>query len=176
MHYLYNRNICINVLFVLFHVKFADCAKGFTPSPYNKRPLIKVVAPVPPLPIGNVPALALETFKLIKPAPEPLYEPLKFVAFNILFVLSHDKLVVCNRVFAPFPINKEPRGIVFKPVPPLETDKVPVEIFEAFKFVKLAPEPVKKAAVIVPVAVMSDVLIPPIAYTKPLKFVKIARE
>ena len=150
----------VKTLFVLSHVKLALWAKGLTPSPYNNRPLIKVVAPVPPLPVDKVPADALETFKLIKPAPEPLWEPLKFVAFNILLALSHVKLVVCKNVFALLPINKEPRGIVDKPVPPLETDNVPFVIFEAFKADNPEPSPT----------------IPPRAKITPLKVVAIARE
>jgi hypothetical protein len=63
---------------------------------------------------------------------------------------------------------------VDKPVPPRPTANVPSLIFVAFKFVNSVPEPLNKLAVIVPVAVMSVVSIPPRAYIIPLNDVLIA--
>jgi hypothetical protein len=61
-------------------------------------------------------------------------------------------------------------------VPPFATVSVPDVILEAFKFVRLVPVPLNKFDVIVPVAVMFVVLIPPKQYKIPLKVVAIARE
>ena len=61
-------------------------------------------------------------------------------------------------------------------MPPLEMLNVPDEVFDALRLVKLAPEPLNKFDVIVPVAVIFVVFIPPKAYIIPLNDVLIARE
>ena len=63
-----------------------------------------------------------------------------------------------------------------KPVPPILTFKVPPLILLAFKFVKPAPEPLNKLEVIVPLAFIEVVSIPPKAYIIPLKVVAILLE
>jgi hypothetical protein len=65
---------------------------------------------------------------------------------------------------------------VDKPVPPRLTVNVPLLILSALISVKLAPEPLNKLAVTVPLAVISVVSIPPRAYIIPLNDVLIARE
>ncbi len=61
-------------------------------------------------------------------------------------------------------------------MPPFATVNVPDVILVAFKLVKPEPEPLNKFEVIVPVAVMFVVFIPPKAYKIPLNDVLIALE
>ncbi len=49
----------------------------------------------------------------------------------------------CKIDVAAFPINIWFAVSIFVPIPPLEIDKVPNEILEAFNAVKAEPEPVK---------------------------------
>ena len=61
-------------------------------------------------------------------------------------------------------------------IPPRATANVPSLTLETFKFVKPAPEPLNKLEVIVPLAFIVVVSIPPKAYIIPLNDVLIARE
>jgi len=88
----------------------------------------------------------------------------------------HVKFAFSVIAFVPFPINKRPPVKLFAPVPPLVTANVPSLILVAFILLKPAPEPLNKFEVIVPVAVMFVVLIPPKQYKIPLKVVLILLE
>ena len=63
--------------------------------------LFKVVVPIPPLEIGNVPDAVLLTFKFVNRDASPE----KLDAYKILFVLSHVKLPDCEIDVAAFPIS-----------------------------------------------------------------------
>ena len=90
--------------------------------------------------------------------------------------VSYTKLAVVVIGFVSFPINNLFAPKVFTPVPPILTFNVPPLILLAFKFVKPAPEPLNKLEVIVPLAFIVVVSIPPRAYIIPLNEVLIARE
>ena len=67
-----------NLLVVVSQVKLADCIRVPVSLPINIWLAVKDVAPVPPLPTIKVPLLALATFKLVKPDPEPVIIPDNF--------------------------------------------------------------------------------------------------
>ena len=62
------------VLFILSHVKFADCKIDVEP-PINIWLLNIVVVPIPPRVIGKVPDVTLEAFKDVNCEPSPLIPP-----------------------------------------------------------------------------------------------------
>jgi hypothetical protein len=151
-----NKLVEFKVFVVPFHVKSASSVIADVPLPINILFAVKLLVPVPPLVTANVPSLILVVFKFVKRDPlAAIFEVVK-----ILFVLSHVKFPDCVIAEVP-PINillsiNEPT-----PVPPLVTANVPPVTFEAFKFVKPAPDPLNKLAVIVQVAFIFVVSIPP---------------
>jgi hypothetical protein len=124
----------------------------------------------------------------VNDAPEPLNNVAAMVPLTsnfcagflpipkLLLFISHIKFADCVIGFVSFPIKSCPSAKVDKPVPPRATANVPALILLAFKFVNCAPEPLNKLAVIVPLAFMSVVSIPPRAYKIPLKVVLILLE
>ena len=131
-----------SLLLLLSHVKLLFCIKALVPFPTNIWPLVKLVVPMPPWATFNVPNVTLLAFNCVKPDPIPE----KLVAFNILLLLSHDKLADCTTVPVPLPTNN---CVLFKlpvPVPPWATFNVPNVILLAFNCVKLDPIPEKLVA------------------------------
>ena len=51
-----------NLLLTLSHVKFELCNNALVPLPINNFPDVKVVVPIPPLEIGNIPEVILDAF------------------------------------------------------------------------------------------------------------------
>ena len=92
-----------------------------------------MTVPIPPLDIGNVPDAALETFKFVKPAPEPP----KLDADKVFDVLFHVKFADCKIDVAAFPINIWFAVNVTVPIPPLDIGNVPDVILDAFNVDKL---------------------------------------
>jgi hypothetical protein len=89
--------VTLNIFEVVSHVKLPFSVIGFVPLPINKRPTVKLLAPVPPLVTVKVPSLTLVVFKLVNSAPEPVNLP----ALNIL--LTYVKLVEVITGSVPLP-------------------------------------------------------------------------
>ena len=108
---------------------------------------VPVVVNVPLTVKSPTQVMSPPTFKLpvifaaVKLVIEPP-EPEKFVAVKILLLLSQLKLSDCITLPVALPTNSFPATNVPNPVPPHVTAKVPKLIFDAFKLLKLEPEPV----------------------------------
>lgn len=148
----------------MFQVKLLDC---FTVSlPINIEPSIKVVKPVPPFETDKVPKETFETFTVPVYIPDIEPETLIFPITskvvvgtvvpipNLLLLLSQCKLEGWIIWLVPLPTNILLIEILFNPVPPLLTDRIPEEILDAFKNVN--PEPLPE---IVPVTFKSPVFV-----------------
>ena len=93
--------VAVNVFVPDVHVKFAFSVIFVVPLPINKRPAVKVLAPVPPRLTARVPPETLDVliFVILEPS------PLKLVAIKILFTLSHVKSPSSVIADVPLPIN-----------------------------------------------------------------------
>ena len=131
-----------NILPILFQVKLADCIGASVAFPTTSWFATKLLAPVPPLETGKTPADILSIFKPVIFSPEPAI----FVAESVFVVLFHNKLADCIGVLVPLPTISWFWTKLPVPVPPLDTLRVPVDIFAALRAVIFAPEPDKVVA------------------------------
>jgi hypothetical protein len=160
--------VAVNILVAVVHVKFPDCVIAAVP-PINNLSTTNELTPLPPKLMSNIPLRKLSAFNDVKPLPEPTNFP-----FKVSVVGSHVNKEVVNIDDVLLPIKILFNGKVLAPVPPRATVNVPDEILEELRLLKLAPDPENKLEVIVPVAFMFVVCIPPSAFIIPLKDVAIA--
>ena len=95
---------------------------------------VKVLEPVPPRTIGNIPADALPTFILVILAPLPAI----LVAAKVFVSLFQDRLADCSGIFVPLPTTNKLGTNVLTPVPPLATGNIP--FVSEDRFIRLAKD------------------------------------
>ena len=95
-------------MFVLFHTKFVGCSKTFVPLPTSTELDNKVVVPIPPREIDNVPLEIFDAFNKYNSEPEPVIIPDIFKFPEISTLTS----------FVLVPIPTCPSSNIFKHVSP----------------------------------------------------------
>ena len=103
-------------------------------TPCSIKSAVKVLEPVPPRAIGNIPEDIFAAFILVILVPTPVI----LVADKVLVSLFQDKLAVCKGEFVPFPTTNKLGTKVLNPVPPLVTDNIPFVSVD--KLIRLANE------------------------------------
>ena len=143
------------ILLILFHVKFSDWIRAFSPLPIIKRFATNIPEPVPPLDTGKIPVVCedklIKLFKVFCPVP-PL--SIDNIPLDILFAFKKVILLPFPEILAAFRVSfihvkpalwiTEPKSLptinwlavkISLPVPPLEDGKTPFVCED--KFIKL---------------------------------------